>query len=273
MESVISSRQNNIVKYVRSLREKRNRDQEKLFVVEGFKGVAEAVDSGWMPEKIFISGHGENHPQAADILAGVGQAAQIIRVSEDIMDYMSETEASQGIAALIRIPEVSPASLNIGPGTLVVVADGVQDPGNVGTIIRTADAFGADAVLLTGGCADLYNAKTIRSTMGSVFHLPVVNGIEVFQLKDFFRQNGILTAVTSLAESAAPLDQMTLRRPLALILGSEARGVSAALSDDADILLKIPMSGSAQSLNVAVAAGVILYEAFRRHGSSSKSNL
>lgn len=272
MDSVITSKQNSIVKYIRGLRDKRTRDREQRFIIEGFKMVAEAVDSGWIPEKILITGYGENQPQARVILANSGQA-QLVRVSEEVMDHICETETPQGIAALIRIPPVSPADIKAGPGSLFVVADGVQDPGNVGTIIRAADAFGSEAVFLTVGCADLYNAKTLRSTMGSVFHLPVVNGIDSFVLQNFFRQNGISIAATSLGESAVPLPQAGLKRPLAVIFGSESRGVSEEFLGTADLQIKIPMAGPAESLNVAVAAGIVLYEAFRRHGSSGISNL
>ncbi len=270
---VITSKQNNIIKYVRGLRDKRTREKEKLFVIEGAKFVYEAVAKEIYPEKIIISDHGEQLPAVKEVIAQAGGRSEIVRVNDAVMKHVCETETPQGILALVKMPEILLADIRVNSSSLFVIIEGVQDPGNVGTIIRTADAFEVDAVILTGGSADLYNAKTLRSTMGSVFHIPVIRDVEIIQLTAWLKENRVFTAVTSLAETALPLTKTKYKMPLAVVFGSEARGVSPGLSRLADTKLKIPMSGSAQSLNVAVAAGIVLYEAFRRRCSDPKSNL
>jgi len=273
MDQVITSRQNTIVKFIRGLRDKRSRDREKRFVIEGVKMLSEAFDSGIYPEQVIVSEGAQSQPAVKELLARLGQGPQVIRTSDGVMEYMCETETPQGILALVPMREILLTGLDINPSSIIVVMDGVQDPGNVGTIIRAADAFDAHAVLLTGYCADLYNAKTLRSTMGSLFHIPVIAGIDVNGLVDFFRLSGVAMAVTCLEKTSVDIDQAVLDRPLALVFGSEARGVSPELAHAANQKIKIPMAGMAESLNVAVAAGIVLYEVFRRHGSKAKSNL
>lgn len=272
MELVITSRQNSIVKYIRSLRDKKTREQEGRFVIEGLTFVTEAILSGIIPEKLIISERAGHNPKAADIISQVSNPEAIVRVSDSVMEYMSGTETPQGVMALLKIPEVSIKSLPVLKDSVFVVVDGVQDPGNVGTVIRTSDAFGITGVILTKGCADLYNAKTLRSTMGSLFHLPVLSDVAITELIDFLRSRSIYTAVTCL-EEGAPVEDSNLRFPLALAFGSEARGISPELRQAADLSIKVPMAGAAESLNVAVAAGIVIYEASKWLRSSSKSNL
>ncbi len=271
MNMVITSRQNNLVKLVRGLREKRNRERDRLFVLEGVKIIYEALAAGVCPQMIILSERGEGHVLPPELLTRGGDRCRIIRVNDEVMDYMSETETPQGIMAIMPIPDISLDDLKVESESLIVVIDRVQDPGNVGTIIRTADAFGAQAVLLTPGCADLYNGKTLRSTMGSVFHLPVVRDIDPSVITDFIEKKRVFMAVTSLDDTALPLCEVALKRPLCLILGSEARGVSPEFTRVAGVKLKIPMTGLAESLNVAVAAGIVLYEASSQHGSNAKT--
>lgn len=273
MDLIISSRQNNLVKYVRSLRDKRTREQEGHFVIEGLNFVSEALTSGIIPEKLIISERVDSNLRLADIIKRVDRPDSISRVSDSVMEYMSETETPQGIMALLKIVEVPLMSLPIRDKSLYIVMDGIQDPGNVGTVIRTADAFGVSGVILTQGCADLYNAKTLRSTMGSVFHLPVLRDVTADELVDFLKSRSVYTAVTCLEEEALSIEDSELMFPLALVLGSETRGVSSELRQAADYLIKVPMAGAAESLNVSVAAGIMVYETSKRLRSNTKSNL
>lgn len=265
---VISSRQNNIVKYVRGLREKRNRDQEGCFIVEGAKSVHEAVSAGVTVRKLVLSERGHKHSLLNEIETDLSGEVQIVRVTDEVMEFMSETESPQGIIALVSIPQLTLRDLAVTQSSSLVVIDGVQDPGNVGTIIRSADAFGAGAVILTKGCADIFNSKTLRSTMGSVFHLPVIQDVSQQDLISFLKENSIFVAATTLEETSRFLPDVEFLRPLALVFGSEGKGVSPEISRSADVLVKVPMFGSAESLNVAVTSGIVLYEASRRHGSS-----
>jgi TrmH family RNA methyltransferase len=269
MESTITSKQNNLIKYVRGLREKRFREQEGLFVIEGAKFVKEAIDSGIKPDKVVFSHRIEKNPVIGETLSQLDGTVQTVEVTDEVMDYMCETDTPQGIIALVKMSEVNLDDICVSKIRFLVVIDSIQDPGNVGTIIRTADAFGASAVILSKGSADLYNPKTLRATMGSVFHLPVIRDVDTMQVKNFLANNKVYTVVSSLADGALPLNQAKMPVPAALVLGNEVRGVSPELGADADLLLKIPMAGQAESLNVAIAAGILLYEAFYHCGSNS----
>ncbi len=266
---VITSRHNSLVKLVRALGSKRTREAEGFFVIEGHKVINEALSSGVSPEKIIVAEQALAHAAVTELVHRPGLKSEVVIVSDDVMEYMSETETPPGLLGLVRMQETglgSLAAVKTGPGTLLVIIDGVQDPGNTGTIIRTADAFGVDAVITTGGCADIYNGKVLRAAMGSVFHLPVVRDAEPSDLLTLLREKGISVAATSPGDIAVPLSEARLERPLAVVFGSEARGVSPEFTKAADVLVKIPMPGKAESLNVAVAAGITLYEAFCRGG-------
>lgn len=265
----ISSKQNNLVKFIRGLREKRNREKESCYVIEGAKSVLEATAAGVQPSKLVISERGEKHFLTDNILSHLDETIPVARVTDEVMDYMGETDTPQGVLAIFPMPEVSLCGLTVDDSSLFVVIDGVQDPGNVGTIIRTADAFGVRAVILTKGSADVYNSKTLRSSMGSVFHIPVVRDADILELVSYFKQNAVLIASTTLAEQSLPLTEIDFIRPVALVFGSEGRGVSPDIISHSDVLVKIPITGLAESLNVAIASGIILYEAFRQLGLSS----
>lgn len=266
---VITSRQNDLVKYVRSLREKRIRDSEGVFVVEGVKAVLEAASAGIFPQKLIVSERGEKHELTSQILSIVQGKTQIYRVSEHVIEYMSETKTPQGVLAILNIPEHTLDSLKVDRDTFLLILDGVQDPGNFGTIIRSADAFGVTGVISTIGSADLYNGKTMRSTMGSVFHIPVIRDEEPENIVTFLKKNNIMTYAAHLHPDAVPLPNIDLKRPFALILGNEGKGVSNKLQATANKMVIIPMEGLAESLNVATSAAIMLYEAFRQHSSNS----
>ncbi|WP_418792186.1 TrmH family RNA methyltransferase [Phosphitispora sp. TUW77] len=262
---VITSRQNSLVKLVRGLSNRRAREAERVFVIEGHKIINEALSSGVSPEKIIVSQRALEHQAVTELLDYPDLNSEVNIVSNEVMEYMSETENPSGLIGLVSMPEAQPASLaalEITPRTLLVIIEGVQDPGNVGTIIRTADAFGADALITTGGCADIYNGKVLRATMGSIFHIPVISDAEPAELIAFLKDKGITMAATSPGNVAIPLSEVKLMWPSAVVFGSEARGVSPDFCKAAGMLLKIQMPGKAESLNVAVAAGIILYQAF-----------
>ncbi|MDT3700238.1 MAG: RNA methyltransferase [Thermincola sp.] len=270
MDLIITSRQNSLVKYIRSLRDKKIREQEGRFLIEGFNFVSEALASGIVLEKLIISERAKKNLSTAELIRHIGSPESIVRVSDSVMEYMSETETPQGVMALLKIAEVPLTSLQVQLTSVFIILDGIQDPGNVGTVIRTADAFGAAGVILTKGCADIYNAKTLRSTMGSVFHLPVLRDIAAAEVVQFLQSQGVNIAVTCLEPEALPVEDSNILFPLALVFGSEARGVSDEMRQAGDWLIKVPMAGRAESLNVAVAAGIMIYEASRRLRSKPK---
>lgn len=268
---IVTSSHNPFVKYLVKLKNRRFREREGKFLIEGARFVEEALKSGWPVEGLVYSG---DFPESGR-WAGITAAAQrldirIITVTGKVMKELSSTETPQGVVALCgmkswRVEDILAGRPGRGEGknALVVVADGVSDPGNLGTIIRSADAFGADGAVLTRGTVDPYNSKVLRSTMGSVFHIPVAGGADPAGLYRDLTGKGVELLV-GVPEDGVPVSRLDLCGPLALVVGSEAGGPSRELLSLPHKKATIPMPGGAESLNAAVAASIMLYEAARQ---------
>lgn len=190
------------------------------------------------------------------------QQMKLYCVSDAVMKKISDTETPQGIIAVCRMQNTTLDKL-LAKGEMLLVLDRVGDPGNLGTMLRTADAAGVGGVVLLKGCVDIYSPKTVRSSMGSLFHVPVVNGIDEEKFIVEAKEAGYELLVTSL-EGADNLYKADLGGRIAFVMGNEASGVSANLLERADKRVYIPMAGRAESLNVAMAAGIVMFEALRR---------
>jgi TrmH family RNA methyltransferase len=238
---MIKSKENARIKNAKKLYKKKNR--ETSYLVEGWHLYEEAVKSGATIKQVFVT------EKFADI-------DQAIVVSDEVMNYLSDAETPQGI-----ITEVSlePSSLKPEQLQKLLILENVQDPGNVGTMIRTADAAGFDGVVLTAGTADSYSPKVLRTMQGSHFHLPIFLENDGQALYARLKNQGMTVIATTLSEQS--VDYRTLVRPekFALIMGNEGAGISAETTKTADILAHIPMPGQAESLNVAVAAGIMIF--------------
>ena len=178
---------------------------------------------------------------------------RIVRVPEDVMAYISPMETPQGALFLCRLPEKKP----FAPKSGLLILDGIQDPGNLGTILRTADALDVSVVLLEG-CADPYNHKTVRASMGAVFRVPVVQSAWQ-EVKTACQEAGIPVGVTALSDRAKDLRQADLKN-MAVVIGSEGRGVRQEILSSADAELTIPMNPHCESLNAAVAATIVMWQ-------------
>ncbi|MCM3619391.1 RNA methyltransferase [Sutcliffiella horikoshii] len=245
----IESIKNNKVKQWKKLQKKKEREQSGTFIIEGFHLVEEALKVDNLVEVIIIS-EDRTIPKEWDL-----NHVELIYAVPNVFKEISETETPQGVAAICRIPEENEHS--ILPGQKILLLDNVQDPGNVGTMIRTADAAGMDMVILGEGCADLYSSKVIRSTQGSIFHLPIVRG----DLKSYINQcRELQTPVygTSL-QNGIPFHEVQPSGTFALILGNEGKGMAQEHLDMTDQNLYIPIHGQSESLNVGVAAGILMY--------------
>ncbi|MFZ5642350.1 MAG: TrmH family RNA methyltransferase [Bacillota bacterium] len=267
----VTSMQNPLIKYLMKLKRRKFRESEGRFVIEGIRFVEEAIKSGWPVENLIFT-PGLSESGRGDDLASASQSLGINRiiVNDKLMRELASTETPQGVLALCRMREWGMEDIfkdrphtGFGHNKLVVVVDGVSDPGNLGTIIRSADAFGSHGALLTTGTVDLYNSKSLRATMGSVFHLPVVNNADPATLYDRLAEKGIALLV-GVPEGGVPINRLNLKPPLALVVGSEADGPSRELFSYPHEKATIPMPGQSESLNAAVAASVMLYEAFRQ---------
>lgn len=212
--------------------------------------LAEAVRWGFEPQTVLACSE-------SMLLEWEGRAARTVLVEEDLLSYAADTETPQGVLFTCRIPEEEDRL----PGQRLLILDGVQDPGNVGTILRTADAFGADGVVLLPGCADPWAPKVVRATMGACFRLPVLSS-SLEGLTEQLEKEGIPLYATALRDDTRDIRDADLSRA-AVVIGSEGRGVSAAVLEKCQATLKIPMRERCESLNAAMAAGIVLWEAWR----------
>ena len=222
-----------------------------MFVGEGPKLLAEAVKWGADLETVICTA-GADLPQ-------LPESVRIIEVPDDLLRSVSDTESPQGVIFLCKMPSCTVP--NQFDGKRYLVLDGVQDPGNVGTIWRTADAFGADGLILCGGCADPWSPKTVRSTMGAAFRLPVYEGT-LEQVIEKLSMAGIPLYATALRDDTVDVREVDLSRS-AVIIGSEGRGISELALSLCSKTVKIPMTDRCESLNAGIAAGVVLWEMFR----------
>ncbi len=256
----ISSLRNSKVKMARSLKGKKGRREEKAFLVEGFRSVAEVIDADCDLRLVFVERSLlREDDRAGGLVERLAGRAPVFSTTERVVESVSDTQSPQGILAVVEQP-LRPVSelLRQGRGALIAAA-GIADPGNLGTIIRTAESFGLQGLVCFPGTVDLFNPKTVRSTAGAIFHLPlavvdsVEEGIGPLRSADF-------RLVGTDPKEGVPLRQSDLQGPLVLFAGSEARGLSSSVKRHLDGFVSIAMPGDMESLNVAVAMGIIMYE-------------
>lgn len=248
------------VKAVTELKQKKYRTKAGLFLAEGLRTVEEAIEASQVESIFYTPIDDERTRKALEVAASKG--IKLFCVNEAVMKKISDTETPQGIIAVCNMTHLSLEKL-LSQGKMLLVLDRVQDPGNIGTMLRTADAAGVGGIVLLNGCADVYAPKTVRASMGSLFHLPVLQGLEEQAFIDTAKDYGYELLVTCL-EGADSLYKADLSGRIAFVMGNEANGVSNNLLKAADKKVFIPMQGKAESLNVAMAAGVVMFEALRR---------
>ena len=252
----ISSVHNPTVQELKDLQKAKARRERGLFLCESAKMVREALALSLCRSLIVERGRESDYAQ--EIAQAEALGCDVLLVTPAILGAISEQKTPQGIMATVAIrPEPQAFS-----GSLIVAMDGVQDPGNVGTILRTADAAGFDGALLSSACADLYSAKTLRATMGSVFRVPTKRTDDLAAALEAMKARGYAVVATELG--GADFYTHCPHEKCVLVIGSEGRGVSAAVRDVATHHLALPMRGGAESLNAAVAAGIMIYEMARK---------
>jgi len=262
---LISSVQNERVKLWSSLLDKKHRDRHNLFIIEGIHLIKEAIKEKLEIEAIVYDAE-RGIPEEINALAEqVASFTEWYKASAAVMKKCTGTDSSPPIFAVLGKLRHQTEAL-YRPNGLVVALDGVRDPGNVGTIIRSADAIGADAVILGKGCVDLYNPKTVRSSMGSLFHLPIVE-LDLLEAIPPAKEKGIHILGTSL-QATDNCYTYSWKSGTWLVMGSEGDGLSPQVEELVNRTIIIPMLGSAESLNVAMATTVLLYEALRQRNFS-----
>ncbi|HKF51106.1 MAG TPA: RNA methyltransferase, partial [Candidatus Acidoferrales bacterium] len=246
-----------------------SRPEEGLIALEGTHLVTEAIRSGLKIDAMLVSASGEKH--LAVLQSKLDPSTQILRTTDKLFASVAETETPQGIAALARAPEYTLENLLGSADSLVVVLVAAQNPGNVGAILRSAEAFGATGVIATRGTAHPYSPKALRASSGSSLRLPVIADLAAPIALTQLRVSGLQVLAASSAPNAAAKrpDQLNLRAPFALLIGNEGAGLPAEVERSADALVCIQLAEPVESLNAAVAASLILYEAARQRRSNA----
>ena len=242
--TIIISKANSVVKNAKKLHQKKYR--KSAYLIEGWHLFEEAVQAGVTIEKIFAL---ESYREQ------LAAFSQTVWVSEDILLDLADSQTPQGIVAVVQKEEVGQAAFSQGK---FLFLEDVQDPGNVGTIIRTADAAGFTGVIVSDKSADIYSLKTLRSMQGSHFHLPIYRMSSQALLKET-KGAGIPVLATTLSKDSVDYRELPSIENFVLVMGNEGQGISPLMAESADQLIHISMKGQAESLNVAVAAGILIF--------------
>ncbi|MHC6180728.1 TrmH family RNA methyltransferase [Clostridium sp. JNZ X4-2] len=257
--NIIKSRDNLQVKQARKLMEKKYRIENKKFLIEGFRFVREALNSSFRVSAIFLSDSFYDKWEKTFMEEKIGYRSSVYIVTDEVLKSISSTESPQGVAAVVENTQLSPKNT----GGFYVLADRIQDPGNMGTIIRSSHAAGALGVIITKGTVDIYNEKTLRSTMGSVFYIPIIQDTDLEKTKTL-KQEGFKLIASSL-DADTNFYNTNLKQKIIFAVGNEANGLSEDIEQIADIKARIPMPGKAESLNAAVAVSIMMFEAVRQN--------
>jgi len=256
------------LKMLRSLTQKKFRQREKKFILEGWRGLKDALNAGWRLDLLAVLRSYLDSADYAGLLAQAQQRRTPLReISEKELGEISMTVHAQGAVAIAHQRSVEPDELLAVREGLFLLVDGVTDPGNLGTLIRTADWFGAAGVVLGRGSVELYNEKVVRSAIGSLFHLPVAENVELVEFIKALDAAGASVAALA-GDGTTDYRDVTVRPLTALVVGSEGHGVTPPVRAASAQVVQIPRSGKAESLNVAVACGVVL--AHVRHTTPKK---
>lgn len=253
---IITSRENKIYKLAKKLRDKRGRIAENLFITEGLRSVRDAIEKGACVKKIILcegTSLPDNFPQN-----------DVYTFAPALFSEISDTVTPQGMLALCSIPKISFENLSFTDNSCIVLCEAVQDPGNIGTIIRTAHASGCSAVILTKGCCDLYNPKTVRATMSAIFSVPIITDVSADDAITNLKKHGFKIYGGALTDNSSSLYETVFATRSVIIIGNEANGITDKTLKICDRCIRIPMEPDAESLNAAVAGAVMIYEQKRQ---------
>ena len=262
---IITSPQNKFIKTAASLKQKKYRDELEAFLVEGVRLVEEAVQSDWLIETCIYTEESVKQERVQKILAVLEtKNCRIIQVPSELYSKVTDTKEPQGIMAIVQKKyQCLEDVLATGTKGFFMVLDEVQDPGNVGTMIRTAAAAGCTGILLTKGCTDVFATKAVRGSMGSIFHVPIFEGLTTDEVISVLNQYNIKIFTTSL-ESSEVYFKVDFKESIAIVFGNEGNGVTQKLLEKSHKRLYIPLANHVESLNVAASAAIILYEVVRQ---------
>ncbi|NLK51555.1 MAG: RNA methyltransferase [Syntrophomonadaceae bacterium] len=282
----LTSRQNPLIKYIRSLRQRKGRERESRFVIEGVRLLEEALRAtgrpeGWFClETVLFSPDLSHHPRGQKLIAELAEReVKMYTAANELFPYLADTINPQGIIGIVQrtnflpgrvfTPEVEVFNRFSESLTkpLILVLDRLQDPGNLGTLLRTAEATGVSEIWLTPGTVDPFSSKVIRASMGSIFRVPLRTEVEPSLISNL-GQAGVRLVATSV-DKGQPYYQSDFCGPTAILLGNEGSGLSSFLTQKSQEIITIPLGGEVESLNVAVAGAILLFEARRQRESKN----
>ena len=259
MAIMITAKDNDKVKYTKSLLKSKNRNKESKFIIEGYRILTLAIECNAKIDYVFINEDFEKKTEYVEFLEILkSKNINTYKTTNKIFNELVDTESTQGILAVVKFNQRTIQENLKDEHRFVVILDRIQDPGNMGTIIRTADAAGVDAIIALKGCVDIYNPKVIRSTMGSIFDMNIIHAtqeeaVRLLKLKNF-------DIVSSYLDSDNYYDKVEYYYKTALVIGNEANGINDDLVSKSDVLVKIPIYGKAESLNAAISSAILMYE-------------
>jgi RNA methyltransferase, TrmH family len=247
------------LKYLRSLKAKKVRDEEGKFLLEGWKPLGDVLKSNFSVEMIAVRKSEIGSPEHRDLFAlAEKMRIPVKEMREADLGQVSDTVSSQGVVTLVRQKKSEMKIEELRKSHLLVACDRINDPGNLGTIVRTCDWFGVDAVIMNEGCVSLYNEKVLRSTSGSIFHIDVFENVMLEQVLPGFKSAGFKIMATAMEGKS--IFTAVCPDKILLLLGNEAHGLDSALVKQADEVVTVPNFGKAESLNVGIACGIVLAE-------------
>lgn len=256
----ITSSSNQLMKEIRSLQDKKGRQSSKAVLLEGVRLVVDAYGSGAVIRYFIVS---DSFLEKAEPILADFSHPKVIQVPDDLFTRIGETRSPQGLMAVADMPVYNPHDIYQDINR-VIALENLQDPGNLGTIIRTADACGFDAVILSNDSVDPFNPKVVRSTMGSLFRLPVLVADDIYHSLDELKRKGLRIASAHI-KNALPCWQADLSSNIAIVIGNEGNGLTERMLNMSDLTVMIPMAGRTESLNASAAASILLYESMRQN--------
>lgn len=256
---IITSRENKIFKTAMALKTSKGRSENRMFMIEGVRSVRDAIQKGVGISFIIIKDGTK---------PDFSYSCQDYTFAPKLFDEISETVTPQGVIAMCTMKKNTLQDIALLDRNCVVMCESLQDPGNIGTVIRTAHAASCGGIVLTKGCCDLYNPKIVRSTMSSMFSVPVVQNEDSENVIEYFRDKGYIITAGALTDDAVDFYDAPLSGKHLIIIGNEGNGVRQETLSLCDKVLKIPMRSDAESLNAAVAGSIMIYEHYRQNAKN-----
>lgn len=254
---IIKSKDNNKIKYIRSLNTKKYRDEENAFIVEGIKFVNEAIRENAHIIYLIFNESVLVKPEVRELYSrSVILGIELIICEDNLFNSIADTINAQGVLAVVKKKNSNEI---IKDYNFAIMCDRIQDPGNLGTIIRTADAFGPAAVIFNKGCVDVYNPKVVRASAGAIFRVPFIYGEYDEEIIDSLKSNGF-RIISTVVNSQFTFEDLEMAEKICIIIGNEGQGVSQEIVNNSHKSITIKMSGRSESLNASIAAGISIYE-------------